>query len=168
MALTPAGYRLIQTCEGCRLSAYPDPASGGAPWTIGYGHTGPEVHPGLVISQPQADSWLRSDVTRFEAAVDRCLTASASQNPLPHSQPNPQPALRLSPQQRDALVSFCFNVGAAAFGGSTLVRRLKAGEAASTVLAQELPRWVHGPNGPMPGLVNRRQAELRHAQGVTG
>ena len=129
MALTPAGYRLIQTCEGCRLRAYPDPASGGAPWTIGYGHTGPEVHPDLVISQQQAEAWLRSDVARFEAAVDRCLTASASQNPLPNSQPTPQANSRLSPQQRDALVSFCFNVGAAAFGGSTLVRRLKAGEA---------------------------------------
>lgn len=154
MALTPAGYRLIQTCEGCRLRAYPDPASGGAPWTIGYGHTGPEVQPGVVISQQQAEAWLRSDIARFEAAVDRCLAANGIAPP------------RLSAQQRDALVSFCFNVGAAAFSGSTLVRRLKAGEAANTVLAQELPRWVHGPNGPVPGLVNRRQAELRHARGA--
>lgn len=148
MALTPAGYRLIQTWEGCRLRAYPDPASGGAPWTIGYGHTGPDVQPGLVISQAQAEAWLRSDVTRAETAVDRCLAASS----------------RLSLQQRDALVSFCFNVGAAAFSASSLVRRLRAGETASRVLAQELPRWVHGPNGPLPGLVNRRQAEVGHAQ----
>jgi lysozyme len=61
-------------------------------------------------------------------------------------------------------VSFCFNVGEGAFTASTLVRRLKAGEAAATVLAQELPRWVHGPHGPLPGLVNRRQAELLHAR----
>ena len=27
-----------------------------------------------------------------------------------------------------------------------------------------MTRWVHGPNGPLPGLMNRRQAELRHAQ----
>lgn len=166
MALTPAGYRLLQTCEGCRLRAYPDPASGGSPWTIGYGHTGPEVQPGLVISQQQAEAWLRRDVARFEMAVDRCLMASGTQN----SQTNPQTTLRLSPQlspqQRDALVSFCFNVGSAAFSGSTLVRRLKAGEAVNTVLAQELPRWVHGPNGPVPGLVNRRRAELRHAQAM--
>ena len=102
----------------------------------------------------------------FEAAVDRCLAASANQHPLPDPLPNSQHNPRLNPQQRDALVSFCFNVGAAAFAGSTLVRRLKTGEAAGTVLSQELPRWVHGPNGPMPGLVNRRQAELRHAQGA--
>jgi lysozyme len=61
-------------------------------------------------------------------------------------------------------VSFCFNVGAGAFTASTLVRRLKAGEATATVLAQELPRWVHGPHGPLPGLVNRRQAELLHGR----
>ncbi len=91
MALTPAGYRLIQSWEGCRLQAYPDPASGGAPWTIGYGHTGPEVKAGLVISQQQADAWFRSDVARFESAVDCCLL----------------PNCALSPQQRDALVSFC-------------------------------------------------------------
>ena len=148
MALTTAGYRLIQSWEGCRLRAYPDPASGGAPWTIGYGHTGPQVKPGLVISQQQADAWFRSDVTRFELAVDRCLAA--------HCQ--------LTPQQRDALVSFCFNVGAGAFTASTLARRLKAGEGAATVLAEELPRWVHGPNGPITGLVRRRQAELLHAR----
>ena len=151
MTLTPAGWQLLKTWEGCILTAYPDPASGGDPWTIGYGHTGPEVSPGLTISQAQADAWLEADVAQAAAAVDRLLTPVA-----------------ITPTQRDALVSFCFNVGAAAFGGSTLVRRLKAGEAARTVLAQELPRWVHGPNGPMPGLVNRRQAELRHAQGVTG
>lgn len=154
MALTPAGYRLLQTCEGCRLRAYPDPASGGSPWTIGYGHTGPEVQPGLVISQQQAEAWLRRDVARFEMAVDHGLANGGSLSP------------QLSPQQRDALVSFCFNVGSAAFSGSTLVRRLKAGEAVNTVLAQELPRWVHGPNGPVPGLVNRRRAELRHAQAM--
>ena len=81
MALTPAGYRLIQSWEGCRLQAYPDPASGGAPWTIGYGHTGPEVKPGLVISQEQADAWFKSDVARFESAVDRCLLPNCQLRP---------------------------------------------------------------------------------------
>ena len=147
MALTPAGYRLIQSWEGCRLQAYPDPASGGAPWTIGYGHTGPEVKPGLVISQQQAEAWFRSDVARFESAVDRCL--------LPHCQ--------LRPQQRDALVSFCFNVGAGALEGSTLRRRLRAGEAAASVIAEELPRWCKGPGGPVEGLIRRREVEVQHA-----
>ena len=51
MALSPEALTLIRQWEGCRLSAYPDPASGGEPWTIGYGHTGPEVTAGLTISR---------------------------------------------------------------------------------------------------------------------
>jgi len=54
LTLTPTGLQLLKTWEGCILTAYPDPASGGDPWTIGYGHTGPEVSPGLTISQAQA------------------------------------------------------------------------------------------------------------------
>ena len=44
----------------------------------GYGHTGPEVSPGLTISQAQADGWLEADVAKAAAAV-----------------PNPKPELRL-------------------------------------------------------------------------
>ena len=47
MEISAAGLNLIKRFEGCRLKAYPDPGSRGAPWTIGYGHTGAEVVPGL-------------------------------------------------------------------------------------------------------------------------
>ena len=146
LTLTPAGWQLLKTWEGCRLSAYPDPASGGDPWTIGYGHTGPEVSPGLTISQAQADAWLEADVAKAAAAVNRLLAPVV-----------------LSPTQRDALVSFCFNVGAAALESSTLRRRLLAGEPVQTVIASELPRWCKGPNGPLEGLKRRRAAEVQHA-----
>lgn len=56
--------------EGLRLEAYPDPLSGGAPWTIGYGHTGPDVTEGLVWEQPQADGALESDAFHAEAELD--------------------------------------------------------------------------------------------------
>ena len=46
-----AGLEIIKRNEGLRLHAYPDPATGGAPWTIGYGHTGPDVHPGMQITE---------------------------------------------------------------------------------------------------------------------
>ena len=94
MPLTPEGCSLLKTWEGCRLSAYPDPASGGAPWTIGYGNTGPDVVPGLTITQQQADALLQKDVGHVASAVERLLPGVA---PLP--------------RQRDALISFCFNVG---------------------------------------------------------
>ena len=75
MGITPEGLQLIKSWEGCRLCAYPDPASGGAPWTIGYGHTGPEVHQGLAISQQQAEAWLAEDIATAAAAVDRLLVS---------------------------------------------------------------------------------------------
>jgi GH24 family phage-related lysozyme (muramidase) len=147
MSITPAGLQLLKTWEGCRLSAYPDPASGGDPWTIGYGHTGPEVHAGLVITQQQADAWLLSDAAVAARAIDRLVGSVA-----------------MSPRERDALISFCFNVGAGAVEGSTLRRRLLAGEQVGKVLAEELPRWCHGPQGPVEGLRRRRAAEVRHAR----
>jgi len=147
MPLTPEGWTLLKTWEGCRLSAYPDPASGGAPWTIGYGHTGAEVVPGLTISQEQADAWLKQDASEAAGAVDRLLRG-----------------VGLTARQRDALISFCFNVGAGALEGSTLRKRLLEGETPAVVIALELPRWCKGPNGPVEGLKRRRAAEVAHAQ----
>jgi len=149
MPLTPEGWTLLKTWEGCRLSAYPDPASSGAPWTIGYGHTGTEVVQGLTISQAQADAWLGQDVAEAAAAVDRLLSC-----------------VSFSPRQRDALISFCFNVGAGALETSTLRRRLLAGESTAFVLKEELPRWCKGPHGWVEGLQRRRDAEVAHATGA--
>jgi GH24 family phage-related lysozyme (muramidase) len=150
LPLTTEGWTLLKTWEGCRLSAYPDPASGGAPWTIGYGHTGAEVLPGLTITQEQAEAWLHSDAAEAADSVDRLLHGVA-----------------LTTHQRDALISFCFNVGAMALEHSTLRKRLLVGESAAVVLAQELPRWCMGPNGPVEGLKRRRAAEVAHAQTLT-
>ena len=146
MPLTPEGWTLLKTWEGCRLSAYPDPASGGAPWTIGYGHTGAEVVPGLTITQEQADAFLQKDVADAARAVERLL-----------------PGVALLARQRDALISFCFNVGVGALETSTLRKRLLAGESTAVVLKEELPRWCKGPHGPVEGLKRRRAAELAHA-----
>jgi GH24 family phage-related lysozyme (muramidase) len=149
MPLTPEGLTLLKTWEGCRLSAYPDPASGGAPWTIGYGHTGPDVVPGLTVTQQQADTWLQKDVAHAASAVERLL-----------------PGVALLPRQRDALISFCFNVGVGALETSTLRKRLLAGESAPRVLQEELPRWCKGPHGLVEGLKRRRAAEVAHATGA--
>jgi len=149
MPLTPEGWTLLKTWEGIRLSAYPDPASGGAPWTIGYGHTGAEVVSGLTITQEQADAILQKDVANAASAVARLL-----------------PGVSLLPRQRDALISFCFNVGAGALEHSTLRKRLLAAEAPAVVIAQELPRWCKGPQGPVEGLKRRRAAEVAHATAV--
>jgi len=150
MPLTPEGWTLLKTWEGCELSAYPDPASGGAPWTIGYGHTGAEVVPELTISQAQAEAWLKQDAAVAAGAVDQLLRG-----------------IDLTSRQRDALISFCFNVGAGALERSTLRKRLLAGESPAAVIAEELPRWHKGPNGPVEGLKRRRAAEVAHAASQT-
>jgi len=146
MPLTPEGWILLKTWEGCRLSAYPDPASGGAPWTIGYGHTGPDVVCGRTITQQEADALLQKDVADAASAVERLL-----------------PGFALLPRQRDALISFCFNVGVGAVETSTLRKRVLAGDSIPLVLKEELPRWCKGPNGPVEGLKRRRAAEVAHA-----
>ena len=77
-ALTPSAIclRNVQTFEGCaekradgRFQAYPDPGSGGDPWTIGWGSTGPDVKPGTVWTQAQCDERLLRDLTAFGAKV---------------------------------------------------------------------------------------------------
>jgi lysozyme len=89
MGLSQEGLNLIKHWEGCRLTAYPDPASGGDSWTIGYGHSGPEVKPGLTISQEKAEHWLLEDVAEAEAAIDALI----------------QPPRGLTVRQREELVS---------------------------------------------------------------
>ena len=63
----------IKGFEGSKLVAYPDPGTGGAPWTDGNGHTGPEVHPGTVISQNMEDDQFQLDFNHaWQACVDQC------------------------------------------------------------------------------------------------
>lgn len=141
--LAPA-RAIIAQFEGCVLTAYPDPGSGGDPWTVGYGHTGPDVVPGVTISQGLAEGFLSADTNRAAAEVFRLLPMARA----------------WSPRQQAALISFVFNVGAGALERSTLRRRLLAGEDPAVVVKAELPRWNKGASGPMQGLSRRRAAEV--------
>lgn len=132
-----AGLALIKSFEGLRLNAYPDPATGGEPVTIGYGHTG-GVKLGTTISEPVAEQFLRADLARFEAAVAR-LAPETTQN------------------QFDALVSFAFNLGEGNLASSTLLRKHNAGDYAGA--AQEFVRWSNANGKRMQGLFRRREAE---------
>lgn len=131
----------IKRWEGLRLAAYQDVAG---VWTIGYGHTG-SVSEGMTVTEAEADTLLRTDLSACEATVERAVTVP------------------LSDGQFGALVSFVFNVGAGAFLGSTLLRRLNAGDYAA--VPAELARWNKardprtGQLVPVPGLTNRRAAE---------
>ena len=140
MRTSDAGVEMIKAHEGLVLMAYPDPGTGGEPWTIGYGHT-KDVQPGMMITAERAEDLLREDLRAFEQAVHRLIPVSFSQSEF------------------DALVSFTFNVGAYALETSTLRKRLLADEPRCWVYQKEMPRWNKGGNGVMPGLVRRRQEE---------
>ncbi len=131
-------YNLIKRFEGCKLTAYPDPGTGGDPWTIGYGHT-KDVRPGLSITQAQADAYLVKDAQWAADAVNEKVTVDLSQN------------------QFDALVCFVFNIGGTNFGKSTLLRKLNAGDTLGASL--EFLKWNKAGMTELPGLTKRRAAE---------
>lgn len=141
MKTSPEGIAAIKRREGVRLVAYPDPATGGAPWTIGVGHTGQDVYPGLRISNEESDALLAKDLARFEAGIERLVTVPLTQN------------------QFDALVSFSFNVGLGNFGTSTLLKRLNAKDYAGA--ADQFLRWNRAGGKEMAGLTTRRQDERK-------
>lgn len=87
--------------EGLRLKAYPDPLSGGEPWTIGYGHTGPDVRPGTVWTLAQADAALRADIAKHNAELAAALPWIAT----------------LDPARRRVLQNMAFNLGVGVPGG---------------------------------------------------
>ena len=140
LVTSEAGVDLIKASEGLETSAYPDPGNRvtGEPWTIGYGHTR-GVHRGDSCTEAQATAWLREDLRAAEGAVRHLVDVPLGQG------------------QFDALASFVFNVGPSAFGNSTLLRLLNAGDAAGA--AGQFKRWNRGADGVLPGLVARRAAE---------
>jgi len=136
LSYSDQGLALTAQFEGLQLTAYQDPVG---VWTIGYGHTGPDVVPGLTITQEQASDLLLQDVSGAVAAVNRLVTIPLTQN------------------QFDALVDFTFNVGQGNLASSTLLRELNAGNTAGA--AAQFLVWVYAKGVELPGLVTRRQAE---------
>lgn len=141
--INAAGLEIIKGFEGLGLNAYPDPGTGGEPWTIGYGHTSaagaPQVYRGLTITRAEAEEILKRDLTKYEKTVTSAVTRTPNSD------------------QFSALVSFTFNVGAGNLQSSTLLSKHNAGDFAGA--AEEFGRWVYAGGNVMPGLVRRRRAE---------
>jgi uncharacterized protein (TIGR02594 family) len=136
LELSNNGIDLIGSFEGLRLDAYQCDAG---VWTIGYGHTGSDVHPGQHISESRAKELLRQDVESAENAVKDLVDVPLSQG------------------QFDALVSFTFNCGKGALAKSTLLEKLNSGDYEGA--QAEFGRFVHAGGVELPGLVRRRKAE---------
>ena len=139
MKTADPGVNLIKTFEGFSANSYLCPAG---VWTIGYGHTGPEVKEGLRITETEGQAILKKDLIRFEKIVEDNVKVELSQN------------------QFDALVSFIFNIGGGAFKESTLLKRLNSKEDPNTAAREEMPRWNKGGERVLEGLKRRRNAEV--------
>jgi GH24 family phage-related lysozyme (muramidase) len=142
------GIKLIKEFEGCHLSAYPDPLTGGLPITIGWGSTrdknGKPFQMGDKITQAEADELLISQCkNQFIPALTK----------IPHWN-------EMSDGKRGALLSFAYNLGAGFYGGdnfNTITKRLKNKEWDLVPDALYLYR-NHGSNVEA-GLARRRKAE---------
>ncbi len=126
---------LIRRFEGLRLKAYICPA--GVP-TIGYGSTGPDVKLGMLWTRDQAEAKMIQDAAKYIAATRRLCP-------------------RLEGDNLCAIADFAYNLGATRLAGSTLRKRLNAGDIDGA--RRELRRWVRGGGRVLPGLVLRREAE---------
>ena len=136
MNVSPNCAAITKQFEGCQLEAYQCPAG---KWTVGYGHTGPDVYKGLKIDQARADQLLMLDLQSAQNTVNNLVEPQISQN------------------QFDALCDFVFNVGAGNFGTSTLLKKVNAQDYAGAL--QEFPKWNKGGGKVLPGLTKRRAAE---------
>lgn len=137
--LSVAGILHIQNSEGLKLQSYPDPGTGGAPWTICYGHTGPEVIPGLRVTKEQCELWLYQDVSNAELVVQKAIKRPIKQG------------------EYDAMVSFVYNVGPANYRSSTLLRKFNQGDRHGS--CHQYPLWKYANKRVLEGLVTRRFKE---------
>lgn len=122
--------------EGLELKAYR--CSAGV-WTIGYGHTGSDVHEGLVITKEQALSLLAKDLASHVLQASGYIAVPVTQN------------------QFIALTSFIYNVGVGAFRDSTLLKLLNRGDFQGA--ADQFLRWNRANGKVLAGLTRRREAE---------
>lgn len=135
---SPRGLTLVKSFEKLRLIGYL-PTPDDVP-TIGWGHTGPDIHVGLVWTPAQADAAFAADAAKFAQGLNKALYG------IPTTQ-----------GQFDALFSLAYNIGLVNLKGSTLLRLHKAGRYAAA--ADEFLKWDHQHHKVLAGLLRRRKAE---------
>lgn len=128
----------IKDHEALRLTAYL-PTKNDV-WTIGYGHT-KGVKEGMVITEAQAEKFLREDIAWVEDVIDSTVKVPLTQN------------------QRDALGSLIFNIGGTAFANSTVLRKLNEKDYSGA--ADAFLMWCKQKGVVLKGLVRRREQERK-------
>lgn len=131
MKISTTGLNLIKSFEGCRLTAYKCPAG---VWTIGYGHTG-NVKSGQKITQAKAESYLKSDLAKFEKHV---MSYDKKYN--------------WNQNEFDALVSFAYNIG-------SITQLTANGTRTKKQISEKILAYDKAAGKTLAGLIRRRQAE---------
>lgn len=109
---------------------------------IGYGHDlvdGDGFDSTSTITESDALALLQQDLANFVSCVNSNVKVS------------------LNPNQFAALYSFCYNIGCGAFRGSTLLKKINAGDFVGA--SGEFPRWDLAEGAVNSALVSRRAAE---------
>lgn len=134
---------LIKEEGGIKLKTYKCQAG---VLTIGVGHTGKDVKEEMEITKEKAIELLKSDLRRFEEAVNKSIKITLKQHEF------------------DALISLAFNIGASAFTKSTLVKKINTG-ADITNIEEAWKSWRMGGGKVLPILVRRREREIKMYKG---
>lgn len=138
MNLTFEDTQFIRNFEGFRTEAYPDPVSGGTPWTIGWGMTGDWVTPGLEMSEADLQVKFMEMIGERADQIQNLVISDLNKNQL------------------IALVSFVWNLGLHSLERSTLLKRINANDPSAS--DSFLP-WDLAGGHVVKGLAVRRQAE---------
>ena len=137
MNISNRGLDLIKSFEGCRLTAY-KPVQTEQYYTIGWGHYGPDVYEGMVITQEQADNMLREDVKHYADAVDRYNSR-----------------FNFNEAEFDSLTSFTYNCGVGSLQAVMSCCNTKQ------EIAEECKLYNKGGGVVLAGLVRRREEEYK-------
>jgi lysozyme len=145
--INQATVDLVKKWEGFKSKAYICPAG---VLTAGYGTTNRAGIPSVnitrdtVVTEAQAEQWLRIGLDKFAAKIRPAITAPINENEF------------------GAFVSLAYNIGPAAFLGSSALRHFNAGDKAKAAAAIKL--WnkatVNGKRQVLRGLVARRDDEV--------
>ncbi|EDS8890462.1 lysozyme [Salmonella enterica] len=122
--------------EGKSNETYIDPT--GTP-TICYGHTGPDVKPGMVKTDDECLALLKQDMAWAFSAIKRYVKVPLTQG------------------QTVALASWVFWAGEINFRNSTLLRLINEGQMPAT--CGQYIRWIYSKGQKLPGLEKRREAD---------
>lgn len=132
---------VVALWEGLSLTPYRDPVG---IMTVCYGETAGEMRE---YTPAECKAKLQESLAAHGADIVACLPPG------------------LPEHVQAASLSFAYNVGAKAFCGSTMNRKLTAGDLMGA--CGELDRWIYAKGKKLPGLVKRRAAERAMCEGTT-